>query len=300
MAGMNGDGAHAYRRDAEAVPEPQPTVEVVGAPEPAPVPAPRAARGRVTSMPVVPPGGPPERPGTPAPALGGPEGRISRLRIGWHTLPGSGLRRMRVDPPPDAGLILGQDRRQLPVPLRLFGPEPAPAALVGGVWAAQLLVFRAFSLGARVIVVTTDPRSWSGFGERATGRPDRLVVLTEDSGTVAAGTAQSPVLTVYDLGVTGPVTAPPPASWHTRLTLLRQLDRPGMSTLQEAGLALLHRLGSEEAVLASSALRLNQETARFLPFMADDMLAVIGDGDDRFVTVRPTGVEHQQLGPPRR
>ncbi|WP_328466849.1 hypothetical protein OHA21_47365 [Actinoplanes sp. NBC_00393] len=171
---------------------------------------------------------------------------------------------------------------------------------MGGVWAAQLLIFRAFSLGARAIVVTSEPQAWSGFGERATGQYNRLTVLSSDQGGFPPGTAQTPTLTVYDLGMTGPVTSPPLGPWHTQLTILRQLDKPGVAALQEAQLVLMQRLGGDEATLASATLRLRPQSGQFLEVLADDMIALIGDGMEQHLFLRQTGVEQQYVGLPRR
>ncbi|MFC7533449.1 hypothetical protein [Actinoplanes sp. GCM10030250] len=229
----------------------------------------------------------------------GPSGRTSRLHIGWHAIPRTGLRRVAIAAPPGSGLLLGRDQHRSPVPLRVFAPEPVRITLVGGVWAAQLLIFRAFALGARAIVVTTEPQAWSGFGERATGQYNRLTVLSSDQGGFPPGTAQLPTLTVYDLGMTGPATPPPLGEWHTQLTILRQLDRSGVTALQDARIVLLQRLGGEEVAIAAPTLRMGPES-RFLEAVADDMLAVVGDGADQYVFLQQTALEQQYVGPPRR
>ncbi|GAA2867214.1 hypothetical protein Acy02nite_10450 [Actinoplanes cyaneus] len=230
----------------------------------------------------------------------GPSGKTSPLHIGWHAISRKTLRRVTVAPSAGAGLVLGRDRQHAPVPLHLFAPEPVRIALVGGVWAAQLLIFRAFALGARVVVVTTEPRAWAGFGERATGQYNRLTVHSSDQGAALTGSAQMPTLVVYDLGMTGPATTPPLGPWSTQLTILRQLDRPGLAALQESQLALLQRLGGDEAALAASALKLRPHSSQFLQFMADDMLALIGDGTDRYLFLGQTQTEQQFVGLPRR
>jgi hypothetical protein len=235
-----------------------------------------------------------------AEARTGPSGRMSRLHIGWHSISRTALSKVAVAPAASAGLIIGRDRQHTAVPLRLFAPEPVRVTLVGGVWVAQLLIFRAFSLGARVTVVTNEPRAWAGFGERATGQYNRLTVLSSDQGLVGAGTAQRPMLTLYDLGTTGPATAPPLGPWRTQLTMLRQLDRAGVPAVQDAQYTLLQRLGSAEATLAASALRLRPHSSQFLQFMADDMIALIEGGTDRYVFLAQTGVEQQQVGAARR
>jgi hypothetical protein len=229
----------------------------------------------------------------------GPSGRMARLHVGWHALPRAALQSVSVAPS-DAGLVIGQDRQNAPVPVRLFAPEPVRVTLVGGVWAAQLLIFRAFALGARVTVVTTEPTAWIGFGERATGQYNRLTVLSGEQGVTGVGTAQEPALAVYDLRVNGPATAPPLGPWRSQLTILRQLDLPGVAALQESQLTLLQRLGGAEASLATTALRLRRHSGQFLQVMADDMMALISDGTDRYLSLAQTRVEHEHVGPPRR
>ncbi|BBH66792.1 hypothetical protein ACTI_34770 [Actinoplanes sp. OR16] len=271
------------------------------------MPARRAEAPAVTSAPLAPhrPGRPPRPPEEIGPPdRTGPSGRTARLRIGWHAIPRSALRRLTGTPQhPDragAGLLVGRDQQHLPVHLKVFDPSPTRLALIGGVWAAQLLIFRAFAVGARVLVVTTEQRAWSGFGERATGQYHRLTVLGGEPDTLPPGSAQTPSLIVYDLGVTGPAAPPPLGSWSAQVTVLRQLDRPGIATLQEAGLTLMQRLGGDEATLAAASLRLDQQNGRLLQFMTDDMVALVGDGPERFVQLHQTGVEQQLLGAPRR
>ena len=267
---------------------------------PAVTSAPLATPAPLTRPPEQPGGPPPEEPPDGPRDRTGPSGRTSRLRIGWHAVPRAGLRRMAATPAAAAGLLLGRDQHQVPAPLRLFTPEPVLAALVGGVWAAQLLIFRAFSVGVRVVVVTTEPRAWAGFGERATGRPNRLTVVGGEPGGPYSGTAQTPLLTVYDLGLTGPTTSPPLGPWHSRLTILRQLDRPGVAALQEAELAVLQRLGGDEATLAAAALKLPPRSGQLLQAMNDDMMALIGGGEEHYLFLHQTGVEQQYVGLPRR
>jgi hypothetical protein len=264
----------------------------------------------VTSAPLARPGTfLPDQPGGPPPGPGdeerprdrtGPSGRTSRLRIGWHAVPRAGLRRMTAGQPAPAGLLIGRDQQQAPVPLRLFAPEPVRATLVGGVWAAQLLLFRAFAAGARVVVVTTEPHAWTGFGERATGQQHRLTVVATEPGGPYSGTAQTPLLTVHDLGLSGPMTSPPLGPWHSQLTVLRQLDRAGVPALQEASLVVMQRLGGDEATLAAAALKLRPQSGQLLQSMNDDMMVLIGDGDDRYLFLNQTGIEQQYIGLPRR
>jgi hypothetical protein len=245
------------------------------------------------------------RPGTvyggPRPAEGGPDlpGRLARLRIGWHSASLRALELMGVSSP-GTGLILGADVDQRPVPVRFFRTEPTRVALVGGVWAAQTVTFRALAFGATVIVLTGDPAAWQGFGERATGRTDRVSVLTGERPLRLQGTPQQPVLVVYDLGMAGPSVSVDLGPWQTQLTVLRQLDERGVPALQESHLVMMQRLAFSEAALAATALRLTGESAQLLQQMEDEMLALIGGGADRYVWISPTSVEQRQGGPARR
>jgi len=230
---------------------------------------------------------------------GGVSGRLARLRIGWHTLSRPALAQMRISAP-GTGLILGSDRQQKPVAVRMFRPESTRVTLVGGAWAGQLVAFRALALGARVALVAADPQAWHGFGERATGRSDRLTVLGAEQPLALAATPQQPVLVVYDLGVVGAATPQPLGPWQTQLTVLRRLDQPGVPAIQDCNLVILQRLASAEAAQAGGALKLPSNSTQFLQVMAEDMVALVGDGTLRYISLAQTDIEHQHLGAPRR
>ncbi|MGW4460887.1 hypothetical protein [Micromonospora sp. NPDC004704] len=226
-------------------------------------------------------------------------GRLTRLRIGSHTASRAALTQLRITAA-GSGMILGADRQQLPVSVRMFRPDPTRVALVGGVWAGQLVTFRALALGARVAVVTTDPYAWHGFGERATGHGDRVAVLNAEQPLALTGSAHQPILVIYDLGFAGGAAPPPLGPWQTQLTVLRQLGQSGVPSIQECDLVILQRLSSVEAPLAAEALRLPRSSAQFLQVMADDMIALVGGGTERYVWFAQTEVEREQAGGPRR
>lgn len=228
-----------------------------------------------------------------------PSGRLARLRIGSHTASRAALAQLRVSAP-DAGLILGADRQQRPVSARFFRPTPYRSALVGGGWAGQLVAFRALALGARVAVITADPHAWHSFGERSTGRGDRVTVLTADQSLAMPATARQPALVIYDLGLTGARAPQPLGPWQTQLTVIRRFDQAGAAAIAECDLVLLQRLASDEAALVSDALRLSAQSVRFLQVMPDDMVALIGDGSQRYIWFAQTDVERQYTGAPRR
>jgi hypothetical protein len=226
-------------------------------------------------------------------------GRLARLRIGSHTVSRPALAQLRVTSL-GAGLILGADRQQGPVSVRVFRPEPTRVTLVGGPWAAQLVAFRAFALGARVAVITAEPHAWREFGQRATGHGDRVTVIAGQQPLVLAGTAQQPVLVIDDLGMAGVASPQPLGPWQTQLSILRQLHPPGVPLVQECDLVMLQRLGGEEAAVAGKALRLPGPSTQFLQVMADDMVALVADGADRYIWFAQTDVEREYTGGPRR
>ncbi|MEU1751828.1 hypothetical protein ABZ436_04075 [Micromonospora matsumotoense] len=255
------------------------------------------------SHPPAPPTPPPARSpgGEAATGRGGPSGRLPRLRIGTHAVSPAALARLSPTPLP-AGLVLGADRRRAAVTIRLFRPEPTRVTLVGGVWAGQLVAFRALALGARIVVLTADPATWAGFGPAALGRAADQVEVRADGRPVPAtgnGTAQQPTLIVRDLPPHAPGSTIP-GPWQAELTVLRRLDPGTAPALRDSDLCVLQRLSADESVAAAQALRLPPDGARFLQVMADDMLTLVGDGADRHLWISQTSVEQHLLGAPRR
>jgi len=226
-------------------------------------------------------------------------GKLPRLRIGSHVVSRSALAQMRVGSF-GTGLVLGADRDRKPVSARVFRPGPTRITLVGGVWAGQLVAFRALALGARVAVVTTEPHAWQGLGEWATGRTDRVSVMTTLQPLAVAADARQPLLIIHDFGLVGAAAPQPLESWQTQLTILRQLDHPGLPAVQDCELVIMQRLGNAEAALVGRALRLPAASTQFLQVMADDMVALVGDGADRYIWLTQSDVERQYAGVPRR
>jgi hypothetical protein len=265
-----------------------------------------AQRGAQAGLAAAAPQGPHEgtvyRSRRPAESRGGggvPSGRLPRLRISSHVVSLAALSHLGVASP-GTGLILGADVDRKAVPVRFFRPEPTTVTLVGGAWAAQLVLFRALALGVRAVVMTGDPASWQGFGERATGQNGRVAVVHGEQPMAFAATPQQPVLVVYDLGLVGPSTAPELGPWQTQLTVLRRLDEPGVPSVEGCQMVMMQRLSLVEAALAASALRLTGQSAQLLQRMEDDMVALLGGGADRYVWLSQTGTERQFLGSPRR
>ncbi len=221
------------------------------------------------------------------------------MHAGWHVIAQETLRYLGQTGG-GSGLILGVDQQRRPVPVRFFRPEPTKVTLVGGVWLQRLLAFRALAVGARIVVMTSDPGAWHGFGEWATGRADRLALWNDPRPPVVLGSPQQPTLVIQDTGAYSTGPAPEPRPWQTQLTVLRQLSADNVRTLHDSSLVVMQRLTEPEAGLAVPALGLPDRSGQLLQVMGEDMLALLGGGADRYVWITPTDIERQYHGAPRR
>ncbi|WP_051703875.1 hypothetical protein [Glycomyces sp. NRRL B-16210] len=202
---------------------------------------------------------------------------------------------------PPSGLVIGRDAEQIPVVAPFFRPEETRINLIGGVYLARLLVFRALAIGTRVAVCTTRPQEWNGLGETATGRNDRLAVLHGDQPVTVEASQHSPALYVYDVGEQGSQTKPVLGPWRTQLTVLPRLTNYADNLTGEAHMTVLQRLTAEEAQVARSAIRVNQEVLQWLQMLHDDMIAMLRKGQkERYLWCAPTSIESQMFGPPMR
>jgi hypothetical protein len=224
---------------------------------------------------------------------------LPRLHVGWHDVSAAALKQVRGGTGA-TGLVLGVDYQRQPVPIRLFRSESTRVTLVGGLWAQRILVFRALALGARVIVLTGDPRPWQGLGEWATGMSDRLMLWNDPRPPTASASARQPLLIVTDVGQVGFGARPELGAWQTEVTVVRRLGAEHAHTLQGCNLVMLQKLNRQEAAVAGTALNLTESGAGLLQEMTPEMLALMGSGANRYVWLSPTSVEQQYHGPPQR
>ncbi|TQL78360.1 hypothetical protein FB566_3943 [Stackebrandtia endophytica] len=208
---------------------------------------------------------------------------------------------LMATPAPPSGLVLGRDAEQKPVVAPMFRPEPVKSVVVGGAFAARVIVFRALAVGARVAVCTTRPQLWEGLGRGATGRDDRLAVLHGDRPVTVDANPHSPALYVYDVGEHGTATTPILGPWRTQLTILPKLTLYGSQALEEAQVTILQRITSEEVPAASASLRVSGETIGLFQMLYDDMFAMLRIGaKERYVWANATSIERQMFGEPVR
>jgi hypothetical protein len=202
---------------------------------------------------------------------------------------------------PPAGLVVGRDAEQVPVVAPFFRPEETHINLIGGVYLARLLVFRALALGTRVAVCTTRPQEWNGLGESATNRNDRLAVLHGDQPVTVDASQHSPALYVYDVGERGSQVNPVLGPWRTKLTVLPRLTNYADDITQNAHMTILQRLTPDEAQIARSSIRVNQEVLQWLQMLHDDMIAMLRKGQkEKYLWCAPTSIEAQMFGQPMR
>ena len=208
---------------------------------------------------------------------------------------------LMVTPAPPSGLVLGRDAEQKPVVAPLFRPDPVKAVVIGGAFAARLVVFRALAMGARVAVCTTRPQTWEGLGPSATGRDDRLAVLHGDRPVTVDANPHSPALYVYDVGEHGTSTTPILGPWRTQLTILPRMTLYGSQTVEEAQLTILQRIQPDEVAAASAALRVSSDTMNLFQMLYDDMFAMLRVGTkERYVWANATSIEKRMFGDPVR
>ncbi|MGA8114251.1 MAG: hypothetical protein WCA46_11360, partial [Actinocatenispora sp.] len=230
-----------------------------------------------------------------APEDGRPGRPLDPLRLEYHRTPVAALDQVSV-PRATTGLLLGSDTTEKTVVLQLFRPEVTRVALVGGLWPTRLMVFRSLALGARVVVFTTRPAAWDGFGRMATGRDDRLAVLSTERPVIVAASPASPALHVYDLGPNGPSSPPALGPWNAQLTVLPNLTAFGFNAIQAAHATLLRRLSPAEAAAAVGVLGLTGSAPTLVQQVRDDMMTLVGPGTVRYTYLRPTGVETKLFG----
>lgn len=194
-----------------------------------------------------------------------------------------------------AGLVVGVNRHGAPVTVRLFGPEPRRAVLVGGLPAAQLVVLRAMALNARVVVRTVRPRAWESFARTV---PRGVVSIAPWNATTDTGASLRPLLIVVDAGPVAPDRLPTTA-WQATLVVRDELTPADTGLLSQADLVLLQPLRRDEAALAGDALGLG-ESARWLGQIGQDMVAVVNRQALRWALLAVTPTERYLVGPPVR
>jgi hypothetical protein len=233
-------------------------------------------------------------------------GLAGTLPLGLAGAPGPAgpLATARTELPP-AGVMLGHNRRGVPVTARLLRPEPTRAVLVGGVPAAQILTLRTLALGALVLVRTARPDAWTPF-LRAISAPGDAITLVPPGQPVDLLPAEpaAPQFVVVDAGPAIPDAVPGEAAmdaaeWRTTLVVRDDLAPADLDTLARADLVILQPLRPEEAELAGTTLGLG-DNQQWLTRIRADMIGIVNRRTVRFALLSATALEQQFVGAPER
>ena len=193
-----------------------------------------------------------------------------------------------------SGLVLGPAEDGTTASIALFRPEPTTAVAVGGLALAQVLVFRALAVGARVVVETQRPGAWQTFGNLSPGASGSIT-LTDHADDDTHGSVATPRLLLVDAESAASAEPRRVGRWSTVLTAHDQLSSWSAPLLGSSDLALLLCPTLGEARLAAAALNL-PDAARRLAGHPADTVVVAHRGGWRTATVAVTDVERWLVG----
>ncbi|MFB9239350.1 hypothetical protein ACFFWC_28085 [Plantactinospora siamensis] len=194
-----------------------------------------------------------------------------------------------------SGLVLGRNRDELPVAVRLFRPEPTRMLLVGGVRCAQLLAFRTMALGARLFIQTAREQDWDAFLRRCAVGRDSAAFLPVGTQPPAPASSVDPQLVLVDIGPTAGPEPVEPAPWRATLVVRDDLANWDVDAIVRSDVVLLQRLTQPEAAIAASALGLT-EAQGWLPRIHPEMAGVVSKGRLQWVMLGLTPTEQNLLG----
>lgn len=193
-----------------------------------------------------------------------------------------------------SGVVLGPGPDGAMASVALFRPEPTTGVAVGGLPLAQVLVFRALAVGARVVVETQRPGAWRTFGSLSPGATGSIV-LTDHADDDTPGSVATPRLLLVDAESAASAEPRRAGRWSTVVTAHDQLSSWSAPLLGTSDLALLLSPTITEARLAATALNL-PDAARRLAGHPTDTVVVAHRGGYRTATVALTDVEQWLVG----
>lgn len=196
-----------------------------------------------------------------------------------------------------AGLVIGRDRHNEPITVRLFRPEPSRVAVFGGLRYAQLMALRGLALGAQVVIQSSRPQVWEPFLRGVSGPTEGITLVPPGRpAEYAPATPLQPQLVIVDIGPVGATGVPVvEAAWRATLVVRDDLAAHDVDILARANLVVLAPLSPPEAEVAGGALGLSQLS--YLPQIRSDMVGVvIGRRTLRWTLLAQTPIEQQLIG----
>ncbi|MGW0537494.1 hypothetical protein [Streptomyces sp. NPDC003032] len=220
-------------------------------------------------------------------------------RHGRHALPPDEVDTLSL-PIGDDGVVIGVDARGGPAVLGINRPTPYDVLLIGGLWTAQVIAFRAAATGARVAVETGRAEAW-GQLVRALGAGQSGMAVHEVGRVPPLGaSAGSPVLVVRDCGMRPPRGRVVAGPWQSVLTVLPYLSPVAPRLMRQARLVGVQRVSPDEAVQIGRSLGLPRGDVDSLPTLADGVTLWCADRNRQYVMTQATDVETGLLGAARR
>lgn len=201
-----------------------------------------------------------------------------------------------VMPADPSGILLGVDHTGAPVRLQLFRPKATRIVLVDRWWVERIIVFRSLAVGARVVVHTSMPQQWKGFGQQLTSTDKRLATVPQDQPVVVPSSVEQPGLVVTE---GPPLDIPWAGPWHSQITVAPWFGDYLAQPILDADLVILRKLSSRELTIATSMLRIDGRDAAALRTTPDDGVVLYRPGMRRYVRLAPTAMERQAFGEPR-
>ncbi|WP_373689162.1 hypothetical protein [Streptomyces sp. Rer75] len=246
-------------------------------------------------------------PSTPAPnppaASGGHRTRpgfgLIGPRRGRQTLTADQLDALAL-PVGDDGVIIGVDGQNQPAVLGFNRPEPFDVVLVGGLWTAQVLAFRAAATGARVAIETGRPHLWANLVQVAGGGQQCMTVFDVGRVPPQGPSVGSPVLVIRDCGMRPPRGRVSALPWQSVLTLLPYLSPVAPRLLEHAGLVGIQRVSPDEAEEIGRIMALPRPDVTALSTLQDWVTLWCTREARQAVALQATDAETGLLGSPRR
>jgi len=205
----------------------------------------------------------------------------------------------------DAGyptLALGRDHSGGLVQVSLFRPQPTTVALIGTIWAARTLVFRALGMGAMAAVRAdgggmASSSQWTELDRYAAGGGRRVWPVLDERQPLLPGVAWL-VLHVFDTGPAGPAVRPTLGPWQTQLSVFERPEPVSAVTFATANILLCQRLTRPEAEMVAAARGRGAATVELLSTLEMGMVAALAGGVDRPLWWSPTSTERRLFGDP--
>lgn len=220
-------------------------------------------------------------------------------RRGRQTLTADQLDALAL-PVGDDGVIIGVDGQNQPAVLGFNRPEPFDVVLVGGLWTAQVLAFRAAATGARVAIETGRPHLWANLVQVAGGGQQCMTVFDVGRVPPQGPSVGSPVLVIRDCGMRPPRGRVSALPWQSVLTLLPYLSPVAPRLLEHAGLVGIQRVSPDEAEEIGRIMTLPRPDVAALSTLPDWVTLWCTREARQAVTLQATDAETGLLGSPRR